>query len=842
VTRRPGLGATYRLQLRPGNGFAEAAGIVPYLARLGIETLYLSPVAEAVPKSAHGYDGTDPTRLRAELGGEPGYDALVSACARHGLGICIDVVPNHLAAWPGGGWWRQLLEHGPDGPMAGVFDVDWEAGDGKVVLPLLDRPLVDAIGIGLVRMGRRDGEPVVLVGEADLPVRPGSGAADVSVTLRRQHYRLADFHDPAGRNYRRFFDIDGLAGVRVEDPAVRARTHGLVVDLARSGRVSALRVDHVDGLRSPSSYLAWLVEQTGVPVVVEKILTGDERLREDWPVEGTTGYETIDDVGGVLVDPHGFDRLVAAGREEGDADVSELTVKTRRLVADRSFSNEIGRAAGRLGVAAGALRDVLVRLGRYRTYLEAPGGPRPDAPVGLALRRELDETAVWRSLRSPAGTDEQDEVIDLLLTPGHRDEALRLQQLSGALMAKGVEDTAWYRLAGPLPFCEVGGDPARPRAGAPDRWHERAAARATAAEGGLVPGTTHDTKRAQDVRSRLYALSEMAGPFDTGLRALRAALGLATDGGDLAFETRVAAQLALGVLPPLGAAGDTTAEGPGDAGGESAQVAARLGDALVKGAREAKRRSSWTDPDEAYESALRRLAQRMLEDQGALLRRSFGPVLEEVLRLGALNSLSAVVLRHAMPGIPDCYQGDEAWNLSLVDPDNRRPVDFPALARELEGVEGVLERQQAPGAGAAALRRSWRDGRVKLLVTAACLRARRGPGGPALTPGAAYVRLAAAGPAAASVLAFARRAATPDGPSWAVAVVTRLGGRLETAGDDLPSGPSYGGTVVHLPADAPPVLGDAITGRTVTARGGALQLEEALADLPVTLLVAGPGG
>ncbi|MGH8981479.1 MAG: alpha-amylase family glycosyl hydrolase, partial [Acidimicrobiales bacterium] len=407
--RRAGLGPTYRVQLHAGFGFADAAGIVPYLSRLGIATVYLSPIAEAVPGSAHGYDGVDPTRLRGELGGDGAFGVLVEACGAHGLGICVDHVPNHLAAWAGGGWWRALLSEGPDSFMGEVFDVDWDAAvpfpagtpgapRRTVTLPLLDRPLDVALREGRVRLAVRGGDPVIALGEpgeagVDLPVtggavRPGEDLADV---LAHQHYQLVDWHDAAERNYRRFFDIDGLAGVRVEAAEVFDATHALLFSLVETGKLSAIRIDHVDGLREPAAYLRRLAARTGLPIVVEKILTGDEQLRPDWPVTGTTGYETIDDVGGVLVDPHGYDRLVAAGRAEGDDEVEPLTVRTRRLVATTSFPGEVARCAARLKVHADALRELVVHLPRYRTYLDDTGG---DA--------ESEETAVWRRAASLA--------------------------------------------------------------------------------------------------------------------------------------------------------------------------------------------------------------------------------------------------------------------------------------------------------------------------------------------------------------------------------------------------------------------------------------------------------
>ncbi|HTX62138.1 MAG TPA: hypothetical protein VMD28_00760, partial [Acidimicrobiales bacterium] len=612
-------------------------------------------------------------------------------------------------------------------------------------------------------------------------------------------------------------------------------THSLVIELARSGRLSALRIDHVDGLRLPTQYLERLATHTGVPIVVEKILTGDERLRADWPVVGTTGYETIDDVGGLLVEPHGLDRLAAAGRREGDAaSIEKLTVETRRLVAETGFVAETARAASNLGVDTAQLRDVVTRLPRYRTYLDAGDTgpvPRPaggKGPVESALSHELEETAVWRSIRSGDGLGGP-ELVDVLLEPEHRDVALRVQQLTAALMAKGVEDTAWYRIAGSLAFCEVGGDPGADRHGATQRWHDRASERVRRGIHGLVPGTTHDTKRAQDVRSRLYALTEMEEPFEEGLRQLRAALGATGDFGDpgeAEFVTRVAAQLALALLPPL----EEGSWSSGDTTWVANDVARRLGDALVKGAREAKRRTSWAAPDEAHEKRLRGLADALLAGRGTILRRAFGPVVDEIIRLGALNSLSAVVLRHAFPGVPDCYQGDETWNLSLVDPDNRRPVDFEQLA---------ISHADAEDTDPTELRRAWRDGRIKLRVTASCLRARRGPGGRALAADATYIQLGASGPAAGSVCAFARRATSGSDDSWAVAVVTRLGGRLEALGDDLPSASSYEGTVIILPEDAPSALSDAISGHRVVVRDGAIEVAEVLSALPVALLVAG---
>jgi (1->4)-alpha-D-glucan 1-alpha-D-glucosylmutase len=837
------LGATYRLQLTPETDLFSAARLVPYLARLGIETVYCSPVAEAVPGSAHGYDGTDPTRLRAELGGEAGYDALVAACERAGLGVCVDHVPNHLATWHHGPWWRRLLAEGRDSEMGQVFDVDWDAGPegarGKVTLPLLDRPLEEALKAGAVGIGERAGEVVLTLGEVDLPVAGGWARQDDDIVevLAAQHYRLVDWHDQRDRNYRRFFDIDGLVGVRVEDPEVFETTHALVLTLARSGRLSSIRIDHIDGLAAPTAYLRRLADAAGVPIVVEKILTGDERLRSDWPVAGTTGYEVLDDIGGALVDPSGLEREVTAGRHDGDDPVGPLTVAARRLVVERSFPGELERAAGRLGVGPGDLTEAVVRLPSYRTYLEGPGEPTGRRGV---LGAEDEDEAVWRSVDH--GDHRRRKAVDAVLDPEHRSAAMQVQQLTGAVMAKGVEDTAWYRLAGPLAFCEVGGDPGRSRRDGVDRLHTRARRRAASGQAGLVPGTTHDTKRSQDVRCRLYALSELADRFEPGLGRLRTELGIAHDGGEYAFETRVLAQLLLGILPPLApdsgeeAPGRHAAPSVGDAAWPAGDaIAARLGEALRKGAREAKVRSSWEAPDEAYEDRLRAMADAALADHGAMTRRCFAGTADEVARLGAVYSLSTVVLRHALPGVPDCYQGDEVWNLSLVDPDNRRPVAFDRLAAALGTLPptGQAEEGRIP-----ALRRAWRDGRVKLYVTARCLAA-RSRGRHALHPSADHTALEAAGLAASSVVAFARSPGAKTrsaGSPWMAAVVTRGASALGAPAGDLPSGPSYAGTSLALPPGAPSEVVDALTGRPLLAERGRLDLGDVLAELPVALL------
>ncbi len=852
------MGSTYRLQLGPTVGFDEAAALVGHLATLRVENLYCSPVSEAVPGSTHGYDGTDPSHLRAELGGEQGFRRLAGALAGAGIGCVVDIVPNHLSTWAGGPWWRAVLRDGRASELAEVFDVDWDAGAGKVLLPLLDRPLDEALAEGSVRTSAVDGEPVVAVGGTCLPVTGGvlRRDEDVAEVLGAQHYRLVDWHDRSARNYRRFFDIDTLVGVHTERPEVFERMHALVGRLVADGLVTGLRVDHVDGLADPAGYLRRLAELTGgLPVVVEKILTGDETLRRSWRVAGTTGYEALDDIGGALVDPQGCDRLAEAAAAEGEPDVASCATECRRAVASTTFAAELECVAAALGTSTESLVEVTVALPVYRTYLDSD-----------PLAAEDAEALAIATARSPA-------MLDVLLDPSHAAAVTSWQQRSGAVMAKGVEDTAWYRLAGRLAFCEVGGQPARSRADGLTRLHARAGERAASGQAGLVPGTTHDTKRSGDVRCRLYALSELALPFEAGLRRYRELLGVATGprsgpGGDpgtgsagrsLAL-TRLLAQTVLAMLP--------AADDRSSCDAAYGELSSRIGAAMVKGEREAGIVTTWDHPDGSAEGRIGELVERSLAGQGQLVRAAFGALVDDVARLGATLSLTGVLLRSTMPGAPDCYQGDEAWNLALVDPDNRRPVDFAALGARLAdlglsplGTPGSrASRPAVPGPSvlgpsvlgpsvlgpsvlgivrpdgvAARCRVAWRTGDVKLLVTASVLEGRRACPD-AFGRDAAYRGVEPVGRASSSVVACAR-AATGHGP-WIVGIATRLPSLLYAPAGDLPAGrSSYGSTEIVLPAGAGRRFVEACTGNVVEASGGRIAVAEACAELPVALLL-----
>jgi (1->4)-alpha-D-glucan 1-alpha-D-glucosylmutase len=821
------LGPTYRIQLTPDFGFDRAAALAPRLRRLGMEHAYLSPIAEARPGSEHGYDGTDPTRVRAALGGRRGFEELCGELHLHGLGVLLDIVPNHLSTFPRGPWWGDVLRHGRASAFAPMFDIAWELEElappdrGRLVLPVLADPLDEVLHKGELELAEADsGETVLCYQGLELPLAPGSAeAGGLREVLEAQHYRLGWWRAPL-RNYRRFLTVDDLVGVRVEDPAVFERTHALLADLVACGLVDAVRVDHVDGLTDPEGYLGRLSGLVGDrPIVVEKILTGEEPLRRSWPVAGTTGYEAAEEIALVLGDPHGLGALAKAAAAEGERPIAEVVADGKRLVIGSSFRSEVARVARLTAVAPEHVTAWAVAMPVYRTYLSERGLGHLDLSVL--------EVAGGPELRALALGEPQGDRLEGLL---------RFQQLAAAAMAKGVEDTAWYRLVGLLPLLEVGGDPeAAPRAdgAALARFHERARRRCDEGVHGLVAGSTHDTKRSADVRSRLLALSGLADRFEAGLDALSRLLPAAEAGPD-PLERRRIAETCL-AMAPVGAGSPAAWE----------EVASRVEAALRKGAREAKVRDSWEEVDEAYEAALAGWARRLLAGSGALLSSCFGSLCDDVARLGAALSLAEVVLRSTLPGVPDCYQGDEVWNLALVDPDNRRPVDHDAISRLLSRLPPA---DAVTPAAAASLRRRWPEGAVKLLVTRQCLAARR-RARLAFAPGARYLPLGTDRldqGAGGAVVAFARLARRGD--DAAVVIATRAPGRLRSDPGDLPAGePSYGDAVVALPAELVRRGGrswhEVLSGAEVRLdRAGRLRLAEALCALPAAVLVPRTAG
>lgn len=839
--------STYRLQLGPDLTFDDAARQVPYLADLGVTHLYLSPVLQAAPGSTHGYDVVDHDRVSAELGGRAGLDRLAAAARSAGLGVVLDVVPNHMAvptpAWHNRALWS-VLAHGPDSPYASWFDVDWSAGDGAVLMPVLGARLGDALAAGDLVLdevdvpGPDDGSPAVPTTvlryfDHVFPVREGTQGLPLAELVERQHYRLAFWRvGDEELNYRRFFDVGSLVAVRVEDEAVFDATHALVLDLVTSGVVDGLRIDHPDGLADPAQYLARLAERTGGAwVVVEKILAGDEQVPPDWATVGTTGYDVAWRLQQLFVDPGGragldavMTRLTGAvpGGLEGVVEQAKREVVAGPLYAELHRLTDLAAAVchddPRLrdhtwrGLHQ-CLRELLVAFDRYRAYV-VPGVP----PRHEGVRAVEEAAARARGHLDPQRAETLDVVVDLVLgrevgSAGRRREArrdelaVRFQQVCGAVTAKGVEDTAFYRWTELVGLCEVGGEPDRFSLGVHD-WHAFAQRFAALTPLALTAGSTHDTKRGEDTRAALGVLSEDATGWSRLVDEVRAASapyrGVLVDG----LAENLLWQTVAGTWLPDGATRAPDAPGaPTDGRAPGAIAPDRLVGYLRKALREAKVATSWTSPDEAYERAVEDLARRALEDPAVLA--AFGRWSHDHRDELRAASLGIKLVQLTAPGVADVYQGSEGYEPTLVDPDNRRPVDVDDLAGRLARLDdGAAPRTLAD---------------EKLLVTSRALRLRRAAPGAFVGPGAGYAPVASSTPCA---LAFAR---TDDGAARAVTVATRLLGTVRRLG-------GWRDHVVALPA-APGGWHDLLTGRDHPA--GTVALADLLADLPVALLVPG---
>ncbi|MEY9877848.1 (1-_4)-alpha-D-glucan 1-alpha-D-glucosylmutase [Streptacidiphilus sp. MAP12-33] len=693
--RRPPT-ASYRLQLQPGFGFGEAADAVPYLAGLGVSHLHLSPVLQAVPGSRHGYDVVDHGRISADHGGEEGLRALAARARAHGLGLIADIVPNHMAAPTplhlNRALWRTLRE-GPRSPFAAWFDIDWPAQACRVLLPVLGDRLGAVLadgGFSVASGGGPDGdEPVLRSGPHVFPLRPGTEQLPLTELLARQWYRPAWWRLARTElNYRRFFTVSELIAVRVELPDVFEATHALLVRLHREGVLDGFRVDHPDGLAEPRGYLRRLREATGgAHVVVEKILTGQERLPADWPCAGTTGYDALRHIDGVLTDADGVRRALrppaggAAGAGlRGKAELvrpqGELDAEVERLVREvqETCAGDSARSDHPAWAVRQAVAGLLAGFPRYRPY-PVPGEPLPDADIA-ALRAAPDEALVPAVFAGTAAL-----VRELLIDPGSPASLrARFAQTAAAVAAKGVEDTAYYRHHPLLSLNEVGGDPAHPGL-SPEDFHTFCAHLADEWPGTMTALSTHDTKRSADARARLAVLAELPEEW-------------------LAERTAWSALVPGGGLPQDRAAEDliwqtTLAAWPID--GE------RLAEVALKSVREAKLHTTWTDPDPGYERAVEALA-RSIPANKALAAR-IGAFVERLAPHARANSLGAALLHLTMPGAPDLYQGSEFPLHTLVDPDNRSVVSFPP---------GGLEAAAPPAAEKAALTRTALLARARL--------------------------------------------------------------------------------------------------------------------------------
>jgi (1->4)-alpha-D-glucan 1-alpha-D-glucosylmutase len=871
------LRATYRLQLHAGFTFAHVAARVEYFARLGISHLYLSPIVASRRGSRHGYDVVDPTRIDPALGTEDDLRRLARALAARDMGLVVDIVPNHMGIGPDNPYWDDVLARGEHSRFAHWFDIDWTPHHGtrrRVVLPVLGDPIEQVLERGELAVRVIDGRtPRLVYGSINFPIDAASlppelqlaafdpdstdelsapfsgsaGADRLRALLDAQHYRLVDWRTQARElNYRRFFDVNDLVALRMEDERVFRETHALVLRLVGDRVIDGLRVDHIDGLLEPRRYLARLraAVPPETPIVVEKILSGDETLRDSWPVDGTTGYDFLNELEDLFIDPVGYasiERSYCRMRRLGATPFRRIAIDAKIATLAGSLAPDVSRLVELLQPLAeqagrshspdelrAGITSFIAALPVYRTYVECASNGLVAADEDReAVRAALD---VVRRFELPAANVAafvggivigECPAVDARAATRF---VLRLQQVSGPATAKGIEDTALYAYNPLASRSEVGGSPDRPLDGAVTRFHEANARRAGRWPRGLTCTNTHDTKRSADVRARLDAFTEVPHDWERTLkrwrrlnakhrRVIRGRLAPDTNTEYLLYQTIVA-------LWPPPRAGRRADDLPDRAWRDAARD--RLVAYARKAAREAKTRTSWVDPDAAYESALEHFVSALLEpNSDAPFLVDVSRFVARIARTSAFTSLARIAIHLTAPGTPDLYQGDELWNFTLVDPDNRRDVDYDARVAalaELDALDDKVSRGEPVDPF---------DSRLKLLVTHKLLELRRRESAAFIDGG--YLPLDVRGPRAGSIFAFARGA----GDHRVVTIASRLIDPLHEPEADS----WWADTAVELPtAPAGRVWRSQIGRSEVEIEQGAVKLGSLLRTLPLAVL------
>ena len=898
--------ATYRVQLNQDFRFADTLKILDYLHELGISDLYLSPVVASRKGSGHGYDVTDPTRINPELGTEEEFAALQTELQNRGMGLLLDIVPNHMAASAENPWWMDVLENGAQSAFAAFFDIEWHPHsrslDGKILLPVLGRPFGEALDSGEIKLEFQDGRFFFQYFDSLFPLTPRSyhaildhrcnrlkeilgeeasayheysgilasfrelsGAdrragetaaerrlrfesardrlkslmvsskevasfveedvADINGKegdpgsfrflqrlLAEQNYKLAFWQNlNESINYRRFFTIADLVGVRVEDQLVFEATHGLILRLVSKNPFAGLRVDHIDGLRDPLAYLNKLQErlssdeaqkETSAYVLVEKILARHENLPDDWPVCGTTGYDYLNEANGLFVEPEGARRIdeiysTFIGRKQSFTDV---VYQKKKLVMNKLLGVEMRTLGRQLAELAAqdryarelnreqlidALIEVTACLPVYRTYIR-------NMELPAQATQYIEEAVTAARSRapnvSPACFDFVREVL-LILNPPHvlvdqREGRLafvmRWQQFTGPIVAKGLEDTSLYVYHPLLSLNEVGGDPDPSDVAPLEDFYAFLESRRKW-PGSLNATSTHDTKRSEDVRARLNALSEMPSEWNEHLAVWakqNAQHKDQVDGQAVPYrnEEYFIYQTLLGVWPLNQEA--------------CATLVTRVQEHILKATREAMVHTRWTRPNQPHEDALLKFVARILsKDDNREFFQDFRQFQKKVAYFGMVNGLSQTLLKIAVPGVPDFYQGSELWDLRLVDPDNRGPIDFAKRAAALESIAHADSSQALRN-----LVENWHDGSIKLYLIWKAIRFRRNHDD--LFRHGEFVPLQSAGANARNVTAFLRK----HGTSWALAAIPRWLSQVPTKAQREFD---WSDTRLALPADSP---------------------------------------
>ncbi|PJD04375.1 malto-oligosyltrehalose synthase [Enterobacter mori] len=746
--------ATYRIQFRNGMTFDRVVALIPYFRDLGISHLYASPVFTATTDSTHGYDVTDPNEIDPAIGGRDGFNRMAAALRQAGMGLILDIVPNHMSTSLENRWWRDVIEHGKQSRYARYFDIDWSR---PLTLPFLGDTFEAELEKGAIRLHRDSvtNKAALVYYDTAYPLNPGTWDENKSIAElhEAQSWRLMSWREaPKQLSWRRFFEITGLVGVRVEDEQVFHDTHRLILELVHDGTVDGLRIDHIDGLADPLGYLQRLRQATGPDcyITVEKILAKGEQLPAEWPVSGTTGYEFIASLAEVLVDDASLERLENVHNETLGVTVDRQNAlrDAKGLMTDRNFEGEFTTLlnlardlAQHNGVEIQtddihhALRELLIAFPVYRTYGTAEG------------LTPSDVTLLSRVVASVNASEPALSLIVRILTGDlperDRDSATlfrtRFQQLTGPLMAKSVEDTLFFRHNLELALNEVGADPT-PRAFSLSRFHQEMRIRLARQPDALLGTSTHDTKRGEDARARLYTLTEAPEEWGENLARWRQMnqthVRFLNDGtAPNAADTWMIYQALAGVWPAT--------LSPDDRDGLQTLEARFLG-FIEKALREAKQRTDWIDSNESYENVVMDYVRHLLSPDNTLFLHDFSETLQPFVRAGLMNSLSQTVIKLTAPGVPDIYQGSEALNFSLVDPDNRREPDFAALVQNLSTANSTVFNDEE----------CWRDGRVKQYVTATLLRLR--PHYPALFRYGDWLPLKVTGEREEHLIAYAR--------------------------------------------------------------------------------------
>ncbi len=862
--------STYRIQFHQGFTLKQLAAQKKYFTLLGPGTIYASPLLRAVPGSEHGYDVINPLEMNPETGSLQDFKSLTGEFHKAGIGWLQDIVPNHMAYHPGNAWLMDVLENGNRSPFHAVFDFEpGVPGPGNpLMVPFLGSSREEAIRNGEIRLGWENENFCIRYFDQVYPCNPvtfssllndqagtkqdkdlvkgilkkyNSDQRKLKEVLDKQHYTLCHWQETEKRiNYRRFFTVNDLICLRMEDEEVFQSWHRLVAQLLHKGHISGFRIDHVDGLNDPNGYLQWLRKLSGnnAYIVTEKILEQDEDLPEFWPVQGSTGYDFLAMVNNLLTNVRRTASLKKLFRDVTNIKTppAELIYQNKKMILTTRMHGEwdnIMAHFDRLGLMdyekegvtkeemKEAIGEFMLACPVYRLY------PRR-FPIHKQNKKQVREIINSARQRNPGIVPALDILAGVLLSRERKDSEstgkvraffTRLMQFTGPLMAKGVEDTSMYQYNSFIAHNEVG-DAINAKGISISEFHRQMSARQTGWPLTMNTTSTHDTKRGEDVRARLNVVSELTGEWESNIRRwmqMNQKMKIRVESGLLEPSLSVEYfiyQTLLGTFPFEGKA--------------NKEYLDRIDQYLVKALREAKRKVSWRDPDETYENAVCSFVRNML-DPGHEFLQAFLPFQQKVAWRGVVNSLTQLTLKCTCPGVPDIYQGTELWDLTLVDPDNRREVNYGERLRLLKEMQ--KEHQKGAAEMIRSLSRNPFDGKIKLWLTHSLLNLRKE--NPDLFEKGAYIPLKVEGKYRRHVLAFARQYEK----HWLIVAVPLTTANLseKQAGEYL-SEVDWGTTRIVIPGKGQTSWKNLLT---LGSRkfSGSIPVEEIFSDAPVGLMM-----